>query len=141
MAGQFVTFKIADATYGVPVMHVQETLGHQSRTFVPQAPRGVAGLVNLRGQVVLTLDLRPRLGLPALPAEAEPMMVVVEVDGEAISLLVDSVGEVLEVADAQFEGVPDTLDPAVRDLIVGVYKLEQGLLLALDIRAAAAVPV
>ena len=87
MSGQHVTFTIDGAMYGVPVMHVQETLGHQPRTHVPLAPEGVAGLVNLRGQVVLTLDLRPRLGLEPLPEGSEPMMVVVEVDGEAVSLL------------------------------------------------------
>lgn len=137
MKTQHVTFTIAGATYGVPVMHVQETLGHQPSTHVPLAPRGVAGLVNLRGQVVLTIDLRPLLALEPLPEGAEPMMVVVEVLGEAVALLVDTVGEVLEVDDAQFEPVPDTLDPAVRDLVVGVYKLERSLLLALDIQAAA----
>lgn len=137
MATQHVTFMIDGATYGVPVMHVQETLGHQSHTHVPLAPKGVAGLVNLRGQVVLTVDLRPLLRLEPLPDGSEPMMVVVEVDGEAVALLVDTVGEVLEVDDAQFEPVPETLDPAVRDLVVGVYKLERTLLLALDIRAAA----
>lgn len=138
MSGQHVTFTIAGAVYGVPVMHVQETLGHQPRTNVPLAPRGVAGLVNLRGQVVLTIDLRPRLGLAPLPVGSEPMMVVVEVDGEAVSLLVDSVGEVVEVSSDQFESVPDTLEAQVRELVVGVYKLERGLLLALDVRAAVA---
>lgn len=137
-SGQHVTFTIDTATYGVPVAHVQETLGHQPRTKVPLAPTGVAGLVNLRGQVVLTIDLRPRLGLEQLPEGSEPMMVVVELDGEAVSLLVDSVGEVLDVSDEQFEAVPDTLDPRVRDLVTGVYKLDRGLLLALDIRAALA---
>lgn len=139
MSGQHVTFTIDNATYGVPVAHVQETLGHQTRTKVPLAPVGVAGLVNLRGQVVLTIDLRPRLGLDPLPEGSKPMMVVVELDGEAVSLLVDSVGEVLNVSDDQFEAVPDTLDPRVRDLVTGVYKLERGLLLSLDIRAALAV--
>ena len=138
MTTQLVTFEIDGATYGVPVGLVQETLGHQPRTFVPLAQPGVAGLVNLRGQVVLTLDLRPMLGLEPLAADAEAMMVVVKVDGEAVSLLVDAVGEVLDVDDATYEAVPDTLGAAMRALVVGVHKLDGRLLLLLDVVAALA---
>lgn len=136
MTTQLVTFTIDEATYGVPVELVQETLGHQPRTRVPLAQRGVAGLVNLRGQVVLTVDLRPLLGLEPLATDAEAMMVVVKVDGEAVSLLVDTVGEVLDVADATFENVPETLSSAMRALLVGVHKLDGRLLLLLDVVAA-----
>ncbi len=66
------------------------------------------------------------------------MMVVVQVDGEAVSLLVDEVGDVIDVEDSQFEPPPDTLEPALRELIVGAYKLPTGLLLALDVRRATA---
>lgn len=138
MTNQLVTFKIDDAMYGVPVGLVQETLGHQARTFVPLAPRGVAGLVNLRGQVVLTVDLRPLLGLEPLAPGAEAMMVVVKVDGEAVSLLVDTVGEVLDVDDSTFETVPETLAAGMRSLVVGVHKLDGRLLLLLDVVAAVA---
>ncbi|MGP7960220.1 chemotaxis protein CheW [Sanguibacter sp. A247] len=138
MTNQLVTFKIDDAMYGVPVGLVQETLGHQPRTLVPLAQRGVAGLVNLRGQVVLTVDLRPLLGLAPLAPGAEAMMVVVKVDGEAVSLLVDTVGEVLDVDEATFEPVPETVGSAMRSLVVGVHKLEGRLLLLLDVVAAVA---
>lgn len=140
MTTQLVTFAIDDATYGVPVDLVQETLGHQPRTFVPLAQPGVAGLVNLRGQVVLTVDLRPMLGLAPLAPGAEAMMVVVKVDGEAVSLLVDTVGEVLDVDESTFEGVPETLGAAMRALVVGVHKLDGKLILLLDVVAALTLP-
>lgn len=138
MTTQLVTFEIDGATYGVPVDLVQETLGHQPRTIVPLAQPGVAGLVNLRGQVVLTVDLRPMLGLEPLAPGAEAMMVVVKVDGEAVSLLVDTVGEVLDVDESTFEAVPETLGAAMRALVVGVHKLDGRLLLLLDVAAALA---
>lgn len=138
MSRQLATFVLDGARYGVDVLKVQEALRSQVRTPVPLAPDGVAGLVNLRGQVVLTIDLRVRLGLAPLAADAEPMMVVVQVDGEPISLLVDEIGDVIDVDADQFESPPETLDPALRELILGAYKLDTGLLLALDVERATA---
>ncbi len=138
MTRQLATFTIGGARYGIDVLGVRETLRTQERTPVPLAGEGVAGLVNLRGEVVLSMDLRPRLGLEPLAEDAEPMMVVVQVDGEPMSLLVDEVGDVIEVEDSQFETPPDTLPPALRELIVGAYKLPAGLLLALDVERATA---
>ena len=135
---QYVTFTLGGALYGVDVTRVQEALRAHTRTRVPLAPIDVAGLVNLRGQVVLTIDLRPRLGLPPLAADAEQMMVVVQVDGEPVSLLVDEIGDVLEVGPERFEVPPDTLDVGLRRLITGAYKLESTLLLILDVDQAVA---
>ena len=138
MSRQFATFSVAGARYGIDVLRVQEALRAQARTTVPLAPAGITGLVNLRGQVVMLLDLRTRLGLGPLAADAEPMMIVVEVDGEPISLLVDEIGDVIDVDDTQFETPPDTLPTALRDIILGAYKLDNGLLLALDVNRATA---
>lgn len=138
MNRQLATFTLDGATYGVDVIKVQEALRSQVRTPVPLAPPGVAGLVNLRGQVVLSIDLRVRLGLAPLSADADPMMVVVQVDGEPFSLLVDEIGDVVDVTDDQFASPPDTLDPVLRDVILGAYRLDSGLLLALDVEAVTA---
>jgi purine-binding chemotaxis protein CheW len=135
---QYVTFTLGGALYGVDVTRVQEALRAHTRTRVPLAPVDVAGLVNLRGQVVLTIDLRPRLGVPPLAADAEPMMVVVQVDGEPVSLLVDEIGDVVEVGPERFEVPPDTLDVGLRRLITGAYKLDSSLLLILDVDQAVA---
>ena len=135
---QYVTFTLGGALYGVDVTRVQEALRAHTRTRVPLAPIDVAGLVNLRGQVVLTIDLRPRLGVPPLKADAEPMMVVVQVDGEPVSLLVDEIGDVVDVGPERFEVPPDTLDVGLRRLITGAYKLESSLLLILDVDQAVA---
>ena len=135
---QYVTFTLGGALYGVDVTRVQEALRAHTRTRVPLAPVDVAGLVNLRGQVVLTIDLRPRLGVPPLEVDAEPMMVVVQVDGEPVSLLVDEIGDVLDVPLEDVGTPPDTLDPALRPLIRSACRLDDRLLLVLDVDEAAA---
>ncbi|MBF0689166.1 MAG: chemotaxis protein CheW [Cellulomonas sp.] len=134
---RYVTFTLDEATYGIDVLRVQEALTARPRTRVPLAPTDVAGLVNLRGQVVLALDLRTRLGLPPR-GEQEPMMIVVHVDGEPVSLLVDAVGDVVDAGPDSFEEPPATLDPALRALVRGAHKLEDRLLLVLDVDAAVA---
>jgi len=138
MTRHLATFVIDGARYGVDVLLVQEALRSQVRTPVPLAAAGIAGLVNLRGEVVLSIDLRVRLGLDPLPVDTEPMMVVVQVAGEAVSLLVDEVGDVIDVEESQFETPPDSLSQELRHVILGAYKLPTGLLLVLDVERATA---
>ena len=133
MSSQLATFTLAGAHYGIDMLRVQEALRGQARTTVPLAAPSIAGLINLRGQVVLTIDLRTRLGFDPLADDLEPMMVVVTVDGEPISLLVDDIGDVVDVEGRQLEAPPDTLTPSLREVILGAYQLEGSLLLALDI--------
>ena len=138
MSRQLATFTVDGARYGIDVLLVQEALRSVARTPVPLAPPGVAGLVNLRGEVVLAMDLRVRLGLEPMAADADPMMVVVQMGDESVSLLVDEVGDVVDVEDSQFESPPDTLPVAMRDAIRGAYKLPTGLLLYLDLAGVTA---
>lgn len=135
---QYVTFTLDGALYGVDVTRVQEVLRSHTRTRVPLADATIAGLVNLRGQVVLTVDLRTRLRIAGREEGREPMMVVVEVAGEPVSLLVDEIGDVVQVDSSTFENPPDTLTGAMRDLILGAHKLDERLLLVLDVDQAAA---
>lgn len=130
---QFTTFHVEDLFFGIDVLKVQEVLRHQGMTSVPLAPPVIRGLINLRGQIVTAIDMRRRLGLPPREAGSRLMNIVVRYGEEAISLLVDEIGDVLQVDADKFERRPDNLDPRIRDLIKGVYKLSSRLLLALDI--------
>jgi purine-binding chemotaxis protein CheW len=138
MSGRMVTFTLDGHLYGVDVAAVQEVLRGQARTRIPLAPRTVAGLINLRGQVLSAVDLRALLELPARDDDAEPMLVVIRVGGEPVALLVDSIGAVVDVDADQFEPPPDTLAGTARDMLLGAYKLEDRLLLALDVGRAVA---
>jgi len=134
--GQLATFWLDGDLYGVEVEHVQEVLRSQGLTRVPLAPAAVAGLINLRGQVVTAIELRERLGRQPRPAGQEAVVIVVRLHGEAVSLLVDSIADVVDVDVRDFEAPPDTLEGQARDLIRGAYKLHGQLLLALDVQKA-----
>ncbi|MFS3128379.1 chemotaxis protein CheW [Nocardioides sp. Bht2] len=138
MRSRLVTFTLEGNLYGVDVHAVQEVLRGQPRTRIPLAPDTIAGLINLRGQVMSAIELRARLGLPARAGDHEPMLVVVRVAGEAIALLVDSIGSVVDVDEGQFEPPPDTLVGPAREFLYGAYKLERQLLLALDVERVVA---
>ena len=130
---QVVTVVIERQTFGIPVLVVQDILGPQKITRVPLAPAEVAGALNLRGRIVTAINVRRRLGLAPRPAEMKGMNVVVEHDGELYSLMVDGVGEVLSLDDARFERNPANLAQHWRDVSLGVYRLNDKLLLVLDV--------
>lgn len=129
---QYCTFHLGDLFLGVEVIRVQEVIRHQATTPVPLASPVIGGLMNLRGEIVTTIDLRRRLLLEDRAGHEDPMNVVIRSDDGVVSLLVDEIGDVIEVGDDDFEPSPSTLDPATRDVIVGVYKLAGRLLLILD---------
>jgi purine-binding chemotaxis protein CheW len=135
-SGQFSTFFVADLFFGVDVLRVQEVLRFQQMTRVPQAPDVIEGLINLRGQIVTAIDMRRRLSLPPRADGQPPMNMVVRTEDGAVSLLVDEIGDVLDVNAATYERPPENLDPAARELIRGVYKLKNRLLLILDAERA-----
>ncbi|MBI1356330.1 MAG: chemotaxis protein CheW [Acidobacteria bacterium] len=128
---QYATFMVGDLYFGVDVLQVQEVLRYQQMTPVPCADRVIEGLINLRGQIVTAFDVRRRLGLPPRSSDRTPMNVVIRSDDGAVSLLVDEIGDVIEVHPDTFEDPPPTIGRAARDLLYGVYKLEDRLLLAL----------
>jgi purine-binding chemotaxis protein CheW len=134
MAGerQLCTFYLDGLYFGVDVLKVQEVIRYQDLTRVPLAPPVVRGLINLRGQIVTAIDLRKRLELADRSAGEQPVNVVVQTDDGAVSLLVDEIGEVLDVQESAFQLPPETLRGVARDLIRGAYKLPERLLLVLD---------
>jgi purine-binding chemotaxis protein CheW len=135
-AQQFCTFYVDRQFFGVPVQQVQEVIRYQEMTRVPLVPRVIRGLINLRGQIVVAIDLRRRLNAPERPEDQLPMNVVVRTADGALSLLVDEIGDVLEVQEETFERPPETLQGIARELVLGVHKLPVGLLLILDTEKA-----
>lgn len=132
-ARQLCTFHLGDLFLAVEVTEVQEVIRYQETTRVPLVTPVISGLINLRGEIVTTVDLRRRFGLPPWPDGHQPMNVVVRTEDSIVSLLVDDIDDVLEVDDSTFENPPATLNGAVRDLIAGIHKLDGRLLLVLDL--------
>jgi purine-binding chemotaxis protein CheW len=129
---QFCTFYLDKLMFGVELQKVQEVMRHLELTEIPLAPDVVSGLMNLRGQIITAIDLRHRLELPARPDGILPMNVVIRSADGAVSFLVDEIGDVVEVDDESFESPPETLQGRVRQLILGVHKLEKHLMHVLD---------
>jgi purine-binding chemotaxis protein CheW len=129
---QLCTFYLDAHVFGIDVVRVQEVIRYQEMTRVPRAPKEVSGLINLRGQIVSAVDMRRRMGMPPRADGQLPMNVVVRTQEGPVSLLVDEIGDVLEVDEGTVERPPDTLSGRAKDLVRCVYKLEKGLLLVLD---------
>lgn len=136
MSNQYCTFRVGKTLFGVDVLKVQEIINFQEMTAVPLSLSVVRGLVNLRGQIVTALDLNERINLSSEDAEAkasdEQINIVLCTEGGAVSLLVDSIGDVLTVEDDVEESPPTTINARTRELVSRVCKLENELLLVLD---------
>jgi purine-binding chemotaxis protein CheW len=135
----FLTLTVADTLCGVPVLAVRDVLTAQAITRIPLAPPEVAGSLNLRGRIVTAIDLRRRLGLPPRATETAGMSVVVERDGELYSLLVDEVGDVVPLPRSGRAAKPPTLDPLWREVATDVHRLEDRLVILLDVERVLAI--
>lgn len=133
---QFCTFYLDKLLFGVELKGVQEVIRSLEMTKVPLAPEVVSGLINLRGQIVTAIDLRRRLELQPPPAGQLSMNVVVRSEDGAVSLLVDEIGDVVEVREDTFEPPPETLRGTIRNVILGVHKLNDRLMHVLDTEKA-----
>jgi purine-binding chemotaxis protein CheW len=133
MTHQFCTFHVADFLFGVPVLNVQEVIRHQRMTRVPLSHKTVRGLINLRGQIVTAIDFRQRIELPPLATGNDPVIIVIRTGDGAFCLLVDGVGDVIEVDDSTLEPAPGTISSLVREMVTGVYRLKEHILIALEV--------
>jgi purine-binding chemotaxis protein CheW len=123
---------VGSLRFGIAVAQVQEVTQGGTLTRLPLASSRVSGLLNLRGQIIAVTDLRRCLDLEDRPADQLPVHLILQTDEGCISLLVDRVGDVIDVAERDFEEPPDTMRGRARELIRGAYKRDDGLLLALD---------
>lgn len=129
---EFVTVTVGGQLFGLPIDRVHDVFAADRLTKVPMAPPEIAGILNLRGRIVTAIDMRGVLELPAVASESR-MAVGIEHHGESYGLLIDEVGEVLKLAAAQQDSIPVNLDPRWGRIATGVYRLEKGLMIVLDV--------
>jgi purine-binding chemotaxis protein CheW len=129
----YVTVTVADQLFGLPIERVHDVFLPTVITKVPLAPREIVGLLNLRGKVVTAICLRARLDLPARVEVASTMAVGIEHLGESYGLMVDGVGEVLRLPRDQLEPAPIHLDARWGQIAKGIHRLEDKLLIILDV--------
>ena len=130
---EYVTLTAAGQLFGLPIARVQDVFKPARITRVPLAGPEIAGVLNLRGRIVTAIDMRSRLDLRARESAAAPMAIGIEAKGESFGLLVDAVGEVLKLADADREPNPVNLDRKLAAVSAGVFRLDGQLLVVLDI--------
>jgi purine-binding chemotaxis protein CheW len=131
-ARQFATFYLGDRLYGIDVMQVQEVTQALPLTVIRLAPPFVKGLINLRGQIATAIGLRELFELGTATNE-EQMTVVCRTGDALLSLLVDRIGDVVEVSESDFESPPDTIDSGLRRFMQGIYKTDKALLSVIGI--------
>src|SRR3954452_24014557 len=130
---EYVTVMIGGQLFGLPIARVQDVFMPDRLTRVPLAPPEIAGVLNLRGRIVTTIDMRRRLGLPPREDNKPSMAVGIELKGESYGLLIDTVGEVLKLADNTREPNPVNLDQHLARVSAGVQRLEGQLMVILDV--------
>jgi len=130
---EFVTFTIAGQIFGLPIARVQDVFKPARITLVPLAGPEIAGVLNLRGRIVTAIDMRRRLEVKQQQAGNAAMAIGIEAKGESFGLLVDAVGEVLKLPEADREANPINLNRKLAALSAGVYRLDGQLLVVLDI--------
>lgn len=128
---QWATFFLAGELFALPVSAVQEVLQEPPLTPVPHAPEHLIGLLNLRGQIMPVIDLRNRLGFGARDDGRRGKLLVMKTEGGPISLLVDDIGDVIELPTSDWRSPPDTLSTFHRRYVRLVCPLEKHLLMAL----------
>lgn len=132
VAKQYCGFKIGGIHYAIPVLSVQEVVKPQSITPVPLSQEHVAGLINLRGQIVTSVSLRKLFGLEDTESE-EYMNIIVRGNDSLVSFIVDEIMDVFDVEESQLEETPDTLDKKMKTYVSHVYKLDDELIILLEI--------
>jgi purine-binding chemotaxis protein CheW len=130
---QLVSFKLRDEEFGVDILQVQEIIRMQEITNVPNAPQFVEGVINLRGRVIPVVDLRKRFSLEAKEHSKATRIVVVKIGQITVGLIVDEVSEVLRIPEDTVEPPPPIVAGIESDYIKGVGKLEDRLLILLDL--------
>lgn len=130
---QYVTFRLAEETYAINVMQVQEVLRVSEIAPVPGAPHYVLGIVNLRGNVVTVIDARRRLGLEPREPDDASRVVIIEVSNQVVGILVDSVAEVIELVTAEIEPAPNVGNDESSKYIQGVASRDGELTIVVDL--------
>jgi purine-binding chemotaxis protein CheW len=135
--GKYLTFTLAEEEYGIGILKIKEIIGMMAITTVPQTPKFVKGVINLRGKVIPVIDLRLRFGMESMDYTERTCIIVVEIDGTAgtvqIGIVVDAVSEVLNITGKDIEDTPTFGTELNTNYILGMAKMEGGVKILLDI--------
>jgi purine-binding chemotaxis protein CheW len=130
---EYVTIRVGGQLFGIPVLDVHDILRKQPITKVPLAQKEIAGIMNIRGCIVTVINVHTCLDLPPHDPTKKIMNLVISYQGEQYSLQVDSVGEVMSLSSGLYEKNPPTLKESWRQVSDGIYRLQDELLIVLNV--------
>ncbi|MGQ9830630.1 MAG: chemotaxis protein CheW [Thermochromatium sp.] len=129
----YVTFRLADETYAIDVLQVQEVLKLTDIAPVPGVPDYILGIINLRGNVVTVIDARRRLSLPVREPDESSRIIIIDVDNQNIGILVDSVAEVVQIPAESIDPAPALGNDQTSRFILGVTSSNDSLTILIDL--------
>ena len=132
-AQEHLTFGLDDEEYGIPILSVQEIIGFQKPTPIPNAPSWLSGMVNIRGMVIPVVCIRRLLGVPDKEYDNNSVIIVTQVDGRTIGSVVDQVNDVLSFSPEQIQPTPEISSGVHASSITGVGKIDDRLVMLLDV--------
>lgn len=133
---QLVIFKLGVEEFGINIMQVQEIIRMPDITRIPRSPDYVKGVINLRGKIIVVMDLDKRFGMPLQELTEESRIVVVDIEGTIVGLVVDSVSEVIRLNNSNIEPTPDIISQKINaEYLKGVGKMNDRLLILLNLKS------
>ena len=131
---QLVVFQLGGEEFGVEIMQVQEIIRMPDITRIPQSPDYVEGVINLRGKIIVVVNLDTKFDLHSKELDEDSRIVIVEVGSNVVGMIVDSVSEVMRLASSSVEPAPEIISTKIKaDYLKGVGKLDERLLILLDL--------
>ena len=128
---EYLTFSLDREEYGIPILSVQEIIGYQKPTPLPNAPAWLSGMVNIRGVVIPVVDIRNLLGMPPTEYDSESVIIITQTADQIIGSVVDQVNDVLAFTSGQLQQTPQVANGNTTS-VTGVGKLENRLVMLLD---------
>jgi CheW protein len=131
---QMVVFQLGGEEFGVEIMKVQEIIRMPEITKIPQSPEYVEGVINLRGKIIVVINLDKRFNLRSKEVDEHSRIIVVEIGNNVVGMIVDSVNEVLRIPASNIDPAPELVTSSVsKEYITGVGKMDNRLLILLDL--------
>ena len=131
----YCTFKLSNEKFAINTRKIQEVIKLPAPMRVPLSDKEISGVINIRSEIVVALDLAKKLDIDSIDNDQDlkKMSIIVKNGNEAVSLVIDSVGEVLEIEDGEIEPTPNNIAQNIREFLLGVYTSKNSIISVLDI--------
>lgn len=131
--GSLVTFRVGKSEYAINIMQAREIIKMEKITIIPNSPSFIEGVINLRGNIIPVIDLKKRFGLEEVQGEVNTGIIIVKIEDMDMGIIIDSVSKVISIPKSDIEPPPPVLSGIQQKYIKGVAKVDEKLLVVLDL--------